>query len=187
MTRKNDHDIQPLFLALLFIAGAVFIYFWLAAFGNTPQVFTDAVHELTSAEGSNKSAERDMVYILSVAGSFAVFFFYLFYNRKHEYKKAPGADRSMNVLGLMLICATGVSYLVYGGLSPVLFSLTALWALLYISSCAYSASAMISFVFTIYALCGAYRLLLLLGWKHDTNIGEITVLAFILTGILLLA
>ena len=187
MTRKNDHDIQPLFLALLFIAGAVFIYFWLAAFGNTPQVFTDAVHELTSAEGSNKSAERDMVYILSVAGSFAVFFFYLFYNRKHEYKKAPGADRSMNVLGLMLICATGVSYLVYGGLSPVLFSLTALWALLYISSCAYSASAMISFVFTIYALCGSYRLLLLFGWKHDTNIAEITVLAFILTGILLLA
>ncbi len=187
MTHKNDHDIQPLFLAILFIAGAVFIYFWLAGFGNTPQVFTDVVHELTSAEGSNKSAERDMVYILSVAGSFAVFFFYLFYNKKHGAKAAQTADRSMNVLGLILMTALGVSYLVYGGLSPVIFSLTILWILLYISSCSYALSAMAAFVFTLYGLCGLYRLFVFSGWSRDAGIGEILVLSFAITGILLYA
>ncbi|MBP5608438.1 MAG: hypothetical protein J6X66_09265 [Lachnospiraceae bacterium] len=178
---------QPLFLTLLFVSGAVFIYLWLAGFGNTPQVFTDVVEELTSAEGSNKSAEQNMVYLLSIIGASAVFLFYLFYNKTAGTGTQNPPARSMNLLGLIIFTAFCCSYLIYGVINPVLFALSAMWVLLCICSCAFPFSAMISFVMLIYAFCGLYRAYVYLGGSRDCNIGEILLASFAITGILIYA
>ena len=178
---------QPLFLTLLFVSGAVFIYLWLAGFGNTPQVFTDVVEELTSAEGSNKSAEQNMVYLLSITGASAVFLFYLFYNKTAEGRQQNPPARSMNLLGLIIFTAFCGSYLIYGVINPVLFSLSAMWVLLSICACAFPFSAMMSFVMLIYALCGLYRAYVYLGGSKDCSLGEILLASFAFTGILIYA
>ena len=180
-------DAQPLFLVLLFLLGAVFIYCWLARFGNTPQVFTDVVEELTSAEGSNKSAEQDMVYLLSILGAFAVFLFYLFYNRGVQGVVRQEASRSMNVLGLLLMTALGAEYLIYGESGIVLFALTMLWIFLYICGTSYAFSAMISFGLSMYALCGVYRAYVFFGGSRDAGLGELTVVSLLITGLILAA
>ena len=177
---------QPIFLVLLFLSGAVFIYFWLARFGNTPQVFTDVVEELTSAEGSNKSAEQDMVYLLSILGTSAVFLFYLIYNKKAQTFVKSEAGRSMNICGLILLTAMGAEYLIYSEVNTMLFALTMLWILLTISASSYAFSAMISYVLTLYALCGIYRFCVFAGTDKDTSLGELIVVSFIVTMMLLI-
>ena len=186
-SEKPLWDTQLCFLVLLFLLGAVFIYCWLARFGNTPQVFTDVVEELTSAEGSNKSAEQDMVYLLSILGAFAVFLFYLFYNRGAQGAAGQEASRSMSVLGLLLMTALGAEYLIYGEFSIVLFALTMLWILLYVSGTSFAFSAMISFVLSLYALCGVYRTYVFFGGSRDAGLGELTVVSLLITGIILAA
>ena len=191
--RESKRSEKPLwyaqlcFLVLLFLLGAVFIYCWLARFGNTPQVFTDVVEELTSAEGSNKSAEQDMVYLLSILGAFAVFLFYLFYNRGVQGAVRQEASRSMSVLGLLLMTALGAEYLIYGEFSIVLFALTMLWILLYVCGTSFAFSAMISFVLSLYALCGIYRAYVFFGGSRDAGLGELTVVSLLITGLMLAA
>ncbi|MCR5249873.1 MAG: hypothetical protein K6E50_04640 [Lachnospiraceae bacterium] len=177
---------QALFLTLLFLFGGLFIYLWLAHFGNTPQVFTDVVQELTSTEGSNKSAERDMVYLLSALGSLSAIVFFLFHNRTHRTETAADGTRSMGLIGLLLLISGGTAYAVYGECSPVLTAMTGFWILLTVSGTAYATSALSCFIAGLYALCGLYRLYVYLGGGWDIGEESLTLLAFFASCILLL-
>ncbi len=185
---ESGRDLQPLFLVLLFVLGGVFMYLFLAGNGNTPQVFTDVVHEVTSMEGSNKSAERSLIYLLSGSGALAVILFYLFYNARHEMPRTESAGsllRSARLPGLLLFVATAGSFAVYGECDPVLFGLTAFWMLLTICGSAYALSGMISFIVTLYAFCGLYRGAVFLGFEKDLRPETLTLLVFLLNGLIL--
>lgn len=186
-TAVSGRDLQPLFLILLFAAGGLFVYLWLAHYGNTPQLFTDVVHELTSMEGSNKSAERTLIYLLAGGGALAVILFYLFHNGKHTMKQENSGSllRSARLPGLLLLVAVGSSFAVYGECDPVLFALAALWMLLQICGAAYALSAMLSFVVTLYAFCGLYRAAVFLGYRGDLSLKSVTLAAFLFTGLVL--
>lgn len=66
-----------LFFGGMVIAGAALIIIYLVFTGNTPQMFYDVVNEYTALHGSNKSAEKNLFYILSFLGiiSYTLYFF----------------------------------------------------------------------------------------------------------------
>ena len=59
---------RVLFIVLMAIIGAIFVIGYLSAYGNTDQVYDDIIAEFTSAFLSNKSAERNLVFILCFLG-----------------------------------------------------------------------------------------------------------------------
>ena len=94
------------FLAML-ILGTIGIIIYSALTGNTNQVFTDVVNEITALTGSNKSAEKNMYYIFSIFGAVIIFVYYLLVNRKNihtQYVEEKGTY-VLVVLGVFL--ATG--------------------------------------------------------------------------------
>ena len=83
MLKKSlSKNIEVLYFILFILFCILFIYVWLVLNGNSSQVFKDIVVEYTAKVGSNKSAERLLVYILIALSLFGSFLFYNYYNNK---------------------------------------------------------------------------------------------------------
>ena len=70
-----------LFLLLMVIGGSLFTLIYLAAMGNTNQVYNDIIVEWTSIYSSNKSAERNLLFLLIFMGIVVYGLFYLITKR----------------------------------------------------------------------------------------------------------
>ncbi len=171
------------FYPLLILFGACFIYFWLAVFGNEPQQFSDVVHELTSMDGSNKSAERDMVYILSALGVFAICVFRLIYNSKNEcekYAKNGETPVYSKLIAALLFTSLGCGYLIYKNTDPFMLYMAVLYVILLLTGYAYQVTTMVSYITIVYALCGIYRTYVLIGGSRDISTELICFASFLI-------
>ena len=89
----NGKSMRRFFLFML-AAGAVLILLYLILTGNAHQVYTDVVNGYTSADGSNKSAERRLIYGLSIAGATVYTIYYLLKHRENPLQSANPPDAS---------------------------------------------------------------------------------------------
>ena len=67
---KRDNLIKKKigFLMTMFLFSAIFIIAYLILFGNTDEVYTDIVMEYVAHFSSAKTKERNLIYILIIAG-----------------------------------------------------------------------------------------------------------------------
>ena len=109
--KKNK---EAIFLLVLLLFISIFIIGWLIVTGNSGQAFKDVVVEYTAQVGSNKSAERLLVYLLIALCLLLIFVIYGKYlytkdnidgDREYSYYKVImiGAGFSV-IVPLLLYC-----------------------------------------------------------------------------------
>ncbi|MDE7312662.1 MAG: hypothetical protein K2N87_13750 [Eubacterium sp.] len=185
---RSHQNIEALFFVALFVLGAVFLYVWFSFYGNKPQVFRDVVQEYTSTDGSNKSAERNLAYALSFAGSCAIFVFYAFLHKRNKslHETIPnGENRELKIATIALLVSAGTYYLVYAGISPILMGLVIFLMLLYLVDVNLAVSGLIFFVSCIYDFCAIYRLYVYFGGVQKLELMTVTLWSLLISGILL--
>ena len=184
-TRKKIVGVP--FLLIMLIVSTILIYIYSAFTGNTFQKFTDIVNEFTAVHESNKSVERDMFYIFSVAGSIIYVVQYLI-NKKNgmdftECRKS--VHYKMSILIMLIIAIT--FYFVYQGVNVLVFSGILVWVISLLVARKHIVQSVVALFVNSYALSGLYRLYVLGGGDKEINITIVTLIAFCLCVFLLFA
>lgn len=161
---KDESKKKIFAFGIILLISIVFVLVYLILTGNTPQTFTDVVQEWTSKHGSNKSAERNLFYILAIGGSVAygIFFFYTFHNSKSVYESIEESEGVYyTIIGLLLFFTT--DYFIYSRTNWLLFSGIITAFILYIRNkkCVMHGVALLFLI--SYAICGIYRVYVLVG------------------------
>lgn len=171
-------------MAGMMIAGAVLILVCLCAAGNTNQVFTDIVNEFTAVDGSNKSAERSLFYIFSIAGA-ALYSLFFLTGRWRYLKNPPDSLKKKTRAGHYAILATGIlagaEYLVFQGINWILIEALVLTIALKIKNEKLVVPGLSFMLMFIYALCGLYRLYVSAGGSLPLNKTAVSVFALVLS------
>ena len=164
--KKNK---EAIFLLVLLLFISIFIIGWLIVTGNSGQAFKDVVVEYTAKVGSNKSAERLLVYLLIALCLLLIFVIYGKYlytkdnidgDREYSYYKVImiGAGFSV-IVPLLLYCKCNFVPLII-----VLFGL-----IVYFIDKDKAIDNIILLIVSFYGLAGIYRLLVVLGISFDAN------------------
>lgn len=164
----------------MLIIVCLFVVAYLIVTGNRPQVFTDIVNEYTAIEASNKSAERNLFYILAVAGVFAVSVFY-FRNRAHAGSVLGSGERkrkSETLLVLSIAALSAMYYFIYSGTNGLLVSSVLLLLLLFLYDRKDVVPGTIFLYVCSYAICAAYRIYVLLGGGNAVSMMTVSLTAF---------
>ena len=117
-----------LFLLLMVIGGSIFTLIYLAAMGNTNQVYNDIIVEWTSIYSSNKSAERNLLFLLIFMGIVVYGLFYLITKRIwKDWDFIPINYKSNEVLKTKeFLCAlasiTGLYFLIFNGTHQIVIA-----------------------------------------------------------------
>lgn len=184
--KKNAGISEPIFFFGLFVAGAIFVYVWLAKFGNDLETYTDIVWEYTSIWNSNKSGERTMGYALAILGACAIVIYYFIRTWKGKIaslvKSEDGDERRLIKFAMLALVITGMTgFFVYSKKSAFLFTVLAVMILFYVLNKRIALSGIVFFISSLYAIAGVYRALVLLGGVNDHL--SISVIAVISLGI----
>lgn len=182
LNKNAEHRRILCFLCLL-IAGSVGIILYLMATGNTPQVFQDVVNEYTAIHGSNKSAERNLVYLFSIAGSVLYAVYYLWSCQFTAHTDKLALEQKSNpgnwYLLLSFVVFSAIYYFVYQGTNWLLLAATFL-AFMILESDKDEIVPGISFLFLCtYAVCAAYRVYALLGGEKNISMTAVVCIAFL--------
>ena len=178
------------FIIILLVFASLFIYFWLSYFGNGIQIYNDVVCEVTSQWSSNKSPERNLVYVLGLIGCFAIIVFYLIKNKnwKEEVSDSIGEGKSnvsVKIYVTALLTAAIVHYIVYSGYNSMLIMMMLLLAIMHVADKKHTVDGLLFFISFIYAACGIYRLYIFLGGDKAIDITMIVFLGSVASMVML--
>ena len=172
MSEMDNNKIKEyLFWIIIISAGFIGVYLWLAHFGNLPEKYKDVIISYTSFAGSNKTAERNLVYTFSLVGSAFVFVFYLLFNKKNNKlvnNKISDLDTSL-IIGFAFALSAIVNYLIYDEINWWI-GIILYFAVLFIFCKQEILTGIIFAISFVYALCGMYRLYVFCGGKSDFSI-----------------
>lgn len=177
---------RRLFWAGMLVVGCLFVIVYLVLTGNSPQMFTDIVNEYTAIHASNKSAERNLFYILSAAGALACFVFYF---KTYEDRLAePGEREKMpgTLLVLALAAFSAMHYFIYSGVNWLLAASMILVLLLFLYDRKDAVSGMVFLFVCSYAVCGIYRIYVLLGGDKAVSMMTVSLAALAVSVMLML-
>ena len=185
---SRESILRLLFMGGMLVAGAFLIIKYLRVTGNTNQVFTDIVNEFTAVDGSNKSAERSMFYIFSLAGA-AVYSLFFLAGRWTGLKNPPEERKTVKT-GRYVFLACGIlfgaNYLIYQGLNWMLLMALILAAVLRIIDEKLVVPG-VSFLFMCaYGVCGLYRLYVLGGGQISLTTRGVSLTVLLLSLVFLL-
>ena len=171
--------------AILLLLGAIAILIYSALTGNTNQKFTDIVIEYTAMDGSNKSAERSMFYLFSIAGALIYCFAFL------KGKWGNTEDAAVKVQGINIIL-TGllVSFItnlvIYKTVSWITLGAIILAGILFYKRKISSVNAMALFFLSIYGICGIYRGVVFVGADFSADIRFVALAALIISTVIVI-
>lgn len=167
------------FFIILTAAGCCFTVFYLILTGNANQVYTDIVNEHTAQDASNKSAERNLFYILSLVGGlfYALYFFWMQKKYGRE-EKTVSTPKQTSYLGLAVLALTGFYYLIWQGTNPLLLLASLYFLLLLLVERELASTGLAFFFLTAYAIMALYRLYVTLGGMKESNFAAVVALAF---------
>ncbi len=173
-------------LIAIVILGIIGMIIYNSCAGNMPQVFTDVIDEATSRQGSNKTAERDLYYIFSIAGSL-LYCLVFFFTRNNKAVTDNGAAENtgwkLPVISLFTIALTG--QLFYSRVDTAIL-LACLFILILMLTDRTLVTDGLAFMFAcIYSACAVYRIYVFSGGKNDFGETHILLIAFALSLILL--
>lgn len=177
---------RRLFWAGMLVVGCLFVIVYLVLTGNSPQMFTDIVNEYTAIHASNKSAERNLFYILSAAGALACFVFYF---KTYEDRLAEPGEREKTpgtLLVLALAAFSTMHYFIYSGVNWLLAASMILVLLLFLYDRKDAVSGMVFLFVCSYAVCGIYRIYVLLGGDKAVSMMTVSLAALAVSVMLML-
>ena len=165
--------------ACLLVVGAIAILAYACFTGNTDQVYSDIVNEYTAMWGSNKSAERSMFYLFSVAGAVAYAACYLSNSkvRKADDVKIVTQNRFV-ITGLAVSCV--VSYVVWSSIHWLVIAGLLLVAAAQLKAKDTVTSAAAFLFICSYAICALYRLYVFCGGNSALNFRHVSLISMIL-------
>ena len=165
-TRRIIITAITIFLLLLFF---VVVYNYKTS--DNPQVFEDIIEEITSRQGSNKTAERNLFYILSLTGSIlsaAAYFFLNKISRKGELNKEAN-DKENNIPVILICVLAGMDFFIYSNVSWILISSMIVCIVYLLRDRAIMNAGLCFYLETVYAICAVYRLYVLFGGRKNIN------------------
>lgn len=159
-------------LILVLSSGLVLIY--LSLTGNRNQVYNDIIAEFTSMFSSNKTTERNLIFLLCFGGIF-LYSVYYFVNQKELSAKIDGKDalsKESKVKDFLciLIAMAVVSLVVWGTVNQVVASGMFFAVLLYIIDCELVVSGICIYFMTVYTCIALYRVYVFYGGASSGNI-----------------
>ncbi len=167
------------FFIILTTAGCCFTVFYLILTGNAHQIYTDIVNEHTAQDASNKTAERNLFYILSLVGGglYTAYFFWVQrkYGREKQQLEASGRT---SYLGLAVLLLTGFYYLIWQGTNPLLLLASLYFLLVLLVERELASTGLAFFFLSTYAIMALYRLYVTLGGMKESNFVAVAALAF---------
>ncbi len=169
----------------MLVIGAIAILIYSALTGNGTQSFTDVVIEYTAMDGSNKSAERTLFYLFSIAGAviyLVVFLMSKWGKVKDEPKETPAA--SFLAVGLGITVA--VNYIIYQNVNWIALSALLFLIVVYFKDKTLATEALAFYFIAVYAICGAFRAYAVLNTNLSINIIYVSITALVLSDVLLL-
>lgn len=186
-TNHSDYDIEKkrlTFLLSMILGGGILIVVYLALTGNVQQVFKDVVNGNTAMDGSNKSAERTLVYAFSILGSI-VYFIYFLTTQKLSCKHCPG-QRMGNaydhtpyiVLALSIFIST--YYFVYLETNVLLNAAAVLVLVLYAVDKTLVTMGLAFLYSGIYAFCACFRVYAFAGGEKSLSVVICVILSLIM-------
>lgn len=170
------------FFFILAAIGCCFTIMYLILTGNANQVYTDIVNEHTAQDASNKSAERNLFYILTLAGGlfYTLYFFWCQRKAGLEERESMVSNRT-SYLVVMVLALTAAYYLVWQETSPLLLLAMLYLLLLLLRQREWIAAGLTCFFLNAYAIMGLYRLYLGMGGEKELNGVVIAVLALLVS------
>lgn len=171
-----------LFFIAMLAVGSVLILGYMAVTGNSFQKFTDVILEYTSLHASNKSAERNMFFIFSIAGVL-IYAAYYFASQKggtismaaDRAAEENGREKEHYIIVAILVFA-GMYFFVYRGVLWLLFA-AVIVSFISLFRKRISAVSSAAFVFVnAYALFGLYRIYAFLGGSRSLSLNTSAVI-----------
>ena len=176
-----------LFLLLMVIGGSIFTLIYLAAMGNTNQVYNDIIVEWTSIYSSNKSAERNLPFLLIFMGIVVYGLFYLITKRIwKDWDFIPINYKSNEVLKTKeFLCAlasiTGLYFLIFNGTHQIVIASLIYVIILFLINKELIYTGICTYYLGIYASFGLYRLYVVSGGQNNTNNMIVATTAFLVS------
>ena len=187
MSRLSPTKKRILFLFLMVIGGSIFTLVYLAATGNTAQVYSEIIVEWTSIYSSNKSAERNLLFMLIFGGLIIYATFYLFTKREWDDREFISTffrvDNSLKTKEFMcaLISISGIYFLVFNNTYSIITASLIYVVIVFIIDKELIYTGICIYYLGIYALCGFYRLYVLTGGQNNANSMMIAITAFLIS------
>ncbi len=171
----------------MLVLGAVCILSYLSLTGNTNQVFTDVVFEHTAGDGSNKSAEKNMFYLFSLAGILIYGLFFLV-NKWGQSKDSIKQLKGRSFVLIALLTSFFINFIFYKKFNAIVICAIVVTLALYLKDEAIAVPA-IAFMFTcVYALCGLYQIGSVTIVDRAISVMLVATIAFVITfGLMLLS
>lgn len=171
MNQLSTTKKRVLFLTLMVILGAAFIVGYMALNGNANQVYNDIVIEYTSIFSSNKSAERNLIYILCFAGIAIYTIYYLFTTQRRNESEEIGLLSNQKAKEyLCAILSTGiVLLLVQGGINQIVFAAAIFAMTLYAIDKGLMVTGISVYFLSVYSYIALYRVYVYRGGEEAGN------------------
>ncbi len=181
MNQNKHTDVKRLvFFIGMFVLGAVCILGYLSLTGNTNQVFTDVVLEHTAGDGLNKSAEKNMFYLFSLAGILIYGLFFLV-NKWGQSKDSIKQLKGRSFVLIALLTSFLINFILYKKVNAIVICAIVMTIALYINDESNTVPA-IAFMFTcVYALCGLYQIGSFTIIDRSISVKMVAVMAYIFT------
>ena len=182
---------EPVFIFSLAAIGVIFVYVWLAVNGNGLQMYTDIVCEYTSIWNSNKTGERNLVYVLILFGSAAMFIYYSLAYSKGKINQLQNLtnkkEKNIRIVFVSLLVATSTIYFVYLGTNPFLISALIVSVIAYGIDKENAYDAFILFISGLYMIAALYRIYVMFGGDNRLDVMTIILLSLLISISVLLA
>lgn len=171
------------FWLIMLVLSSSFVLIYLSLTGNRNQAYNDIIAEFTSMFSSNKTAERNLIFLLCFGGIF-LYSVYYFVNRKElsaeiDGKNALSKESKVKDVLCILIAMAVVSLIVWGTVNQVVASGIFFAVLLYIIDCELVISGICIYFMTVYTCIALYRVYVFYGGASSGNIMTAVLLSLV--------
>lgn len=187
MNKLSPERKRILFLFIMIIVGSIFTIVYLAATGNTNQVYNDIIVEYTSIFSSNKSAERNLLFGLIFAGIVIYAIYFLITKKKWNVKttlistRENESEQKSREFVCALIAMTAIYLIIYGGSYQIIVASLLYTMILYIVDRNLIYTGICTFYIGAYAFIGLFRLYVYRGGENSINNMVIAGFAFLVS------
>ena len=181
-----------MFLFIMSIVGSIFALIFLAINGNGNQVINDIVVEYTSILQSNKSAERNLLFLLIFAGIIIYLIYYMI-----EKKRSSGIEQTValtfnesNQKSKEFMCAlvaiAATSILIYNNNYQIVTISIFYAVILFVIDSELTYAGICLYYLSVYSVIALFRIYAIAGGEYSINNMMVAVAAFIISVIPLL-
>lgn len=192
MENKNAFMTQIRYFAFLILCGGITVLLYLAAVGNTDQVYQDViVSNYVSKTSDNKSIEMYLLYFLIFAGIMCCALFYFRQQKKrtdsaHTIAANRTASGYQNYFAMAVPVVAGVRYCAYSGANLMMILSMLYVVLLLLTDKKQIFPGMVFLYLTAYGIAAIYRVYAWLGGMQEQNEDFVPILALLISVLFLM-